>query len=458
MPEGVSVGVLPKHYATTWREALAEGSTVDVTIVEAASAAERLEFVANDDNPGTIPAFASWGPSDNLELNPQVVAPGDFILSTYPLDAGGYTVIGGTSMAAPLVAGLYALLMEARGTKDPLELLSAISSTAKPLEWFDNESVQDFPAPVAQQGAGLVQGFAASRVSTYVEPASVSFNDTTSFSPRLEFSVVNNGDEEVTYQLSHVHGPTAYALASDGGLAESSVSVKPFEAGAKVEFDPDTVTLAPGDSANITIVGEAPLGLDEARLPVYGGWVRLDGSNNQSVSVPYIGLAASLGDAAAILPGPRGGTWFGAYPYPLGPEIEANTTFNVPRPTEGERTAWFLSPSVGDPTYRIVTRAPTPILRVDVVALDEVDLPTEEHLGYQVVGTPIDLLGPFPVKNPMRAPFLSRFTGLLWSGVVVPEGRYQLIVSSLRVYGEEDNDEDWDIVELPPFILKYMEE
>lgn len=425
-----------------------------VSIVAADSATEYLDFFHNDDNPNAVTLFSSWGPTGDLHVKPQVVAPGDFLLSTYPLAAGGYSVIGGTSFSSPMVAGLYALLMEARKTKDPKELLSVVTGTAKNLNWFNEVEFKDFPAPVAQQGTGVVQGWDAYKIKTTLDRESFSFNDTVSFEGKHTFAIHNRGNKKVTYKIKHVKGPAGYALPDDGGVGDRPRSVEIVQASPKIKIKPESVTIEPGKKASIQVEGVAPEGLGGDRLPVYGGWIEVKSKDGQQkLSLPYVGLAGSLAAASAILPGQKGGTWFGT----VGgtDEVEANTSFRIPRPIEGERVASYIDLRPGDPMYHVMPRTSPPILRVDVVALDDVDIPTDDHLGYKTVGHPIDLLGPFPVHHPPRSAFTTRFNGMLWTGVIVPEGRYQFVVSSLRVYGDEDNVEDWDVVELAPFNLEY---
>ncbi len=75
--------------------------------------------------------FSSRGPSPWGEVKPEIAAPGAEILSTAP--GGSYREMQGTSMAAPSVAGVAALMLQADPDLSIAQLYYAITSTAMPL-------------------------------------------------------------------------------------------------------------------------------------------------------------------------------------------------------------------------------------------------------------------------------------------------------------------------------------
>ncbi|MCL2224399.1 MAG: S8 family serine peptidase [Defluviitaleaceae bacterium] len=100
----------------------------------------------------TIAPFSSRGPVQFFpgHIKPDIVAPGVQIYSALPLSTGfSYGLMGGTSMAAPMIAGIAALLLEEFPNATPCEIKARIMNTARPLA--------DLDAPnVFYTGAGFV--------------------------------------------------------------------------------------------------------------------------------------------------------------------------------------------------------------------------------------------------------------------------------------------------------------
>jgi hypothetical protein len=111
---------------------------------------------------GQLSGFSSRGPNDDWMLKPDIVAPGNNITAPVPragqlASVDGYADAGGTSMSAPHISGIAALLAEAHPDWTPQMAKTAIMNTAVQLtdpETGDLYSVLD-------QGAGLVVAEAA---------------------------------------------------------------------------------------------------------------------------------------------------------------------------------------------------------------------------------------------------------------------------------------------------------
>ncbi|PEG10887.1 peptidase S8 [Bacillus wiedmannii] len=113
--------------------------------------------------------FSSRGPSQGSWLiKPDVVAPGVQITSTVP--RGGYESHNGTSMAAPQVAGAFALLRQMHPDWTTEQLKSALANTAKTLK-----DVNENTYPVMAQGSGLINIPKAAQTDALVKPNNVSF-------------------------------------------------------------------------------------------------------------------------------------------------------------------------------------------------------------------------------------------------------------------------------------------
>lgn len=108
--------------------------------------------VGASDNEDDIAYFSSRGPSAlTRETKPTISAPGVQITSTFP--GGGYKLLNGTSMAAPHVAGVAALMLSANPSLDITQTLYAITSTAA--------SMTTSTVPNSTSGWGRVDAYSA---------------------------------------------------------------------------------------------------------------------------------------------------------------------------------------------------------------------------------------------------------------------------------------------------------
>lgn len=99
--------------------------------------------------------FSNTGPGayPEAQMKPDVMAPGMYVRSSVP---GGYAHYDGTSMAAPHVAGVVALLRSADPSLGVEEIIAILKETATPL--YDE---QFFGVPNYGYGYGLVNAFHA---------------------------------------------------------------------------------------------------------------------------------------------------------------------------------------------------------------------------------------------------------------------------------------------------------
>ena len=119
--------------------------------------------------------FSSWGVGGNLELKPEISAPGGNIYSVNGEVASGdaYMNNSGTSMASPQVAGMAAVLMqyireeglaEKTGLSARTLVNSLLMATSEPLVDASTGSYY----PVLQQGSGLADVAAAMSAASYI--------------------------------------------------------------------------------------------------------------------------------------------------------------------------------------------------------------------------------------------------------------------------------------------------
>ena len=220
-----------------------------------------------------ISDFSSWGVPGNLTLKPEITAPGGNILAANGKIDGGqeYEVMSGTSMAAPQVAGVVALisqyieeqgLVEKTGLSQRQLVQSLLMSTSTPL--IEEES--GYYYSVLKQGSGLINAAAALNSKTYIfmnEDATESAadgkikaelgddperNGTYSFG----FTVNNMTSEDVVYELSSEFFTQDYFFNYvDSGDIVPFSNIWTFPLLADVSFTIDGEEYVPADEYDV---------------------------------------------------------------------------------------------------------------------------------------------------------------------------------------------------------------
>jgi hypothetical protein len=67
----------------------------------------------------------------------------------------------------------------------------------------------------------------------------------------------------------------------------------------------------------------------------------------------------------------------------------------------------------------------------------------------------LEALAGWPQRYLAKGEVRAWFNGLLSDGTVLDEGTYGLRVRALRVFGDEEREEDWDVVATVEFGNKY---
>jgi Subtilase family len=105
--------------------------------------------------------FSSRGPTADGRIKPDVSAPGVDVESALAGTSGSYTSLSGTSMAAPFVAGVALLMMDANPAFTNDDVKDAVRSTAVDWGRGGNNTVAGTTGPDVDYGAGRLDAYAA---------------------------------------------------------------------------------------------------------------------------------------------------------------------------------------------------------------------------------------------------------------------------------------------------------
>ncbi len=241
--------------------------------------------------------FSSWGITPDLRLKPDIAGVGGQIYST--INDGKYTMMSGTSMATPQVAGASALVMQRLykdhllnrtpdGKPDPIQeylTVLVMMNTATPIEDKEVKGASASLYTPKQQGAGLVDLEKAA--TTFVTVTATGGKDKKE-DGKLEVGEV--GDSfEATFKLKNyskdkdiTFTPRYISLrdeVKDGRYTEHSSVAK------EETLDPVTVP------ANGEVEYKATISTERIDKNQFAqGYVMFDSTDNPTLSVPYTGF------------------------------------------------------------------------------------------------------------------------------------------------------------------------
>ncbi|KAI1413582.1 subtilisin-like protein [Hypoxylon sp. FL1857] len=426
----LGAGMVLASQGESWVKALEAGSNITLNMLDPLTAPVSLTYQPNSVTGGFASSFTTWNPTFEMDIKPQLASPGGNILSTYPIPLGTYAVLSGTSMACPLVAAIYALLSNVRGTLDPTTLENLLSATANPQFLNDGEQTFSTLAPVSQLGAGIVQAYDAAYATTLLSKSSLAFNDTDHFVDTLNFTVKNLGDEDVTYNLGSVGATTGYTF-SDSIYPDPFPGVELTDEYATIALSESKVTVPAGGEAIISVTVTPPA-LDAARLPVYSGYITLNGTNGDSLSLPYNGAVGSLHKARVL----DVGYLSISSDEELGP-IKSNTTFILPKGNTTTVTTTY-------PVAVALLAFGSPLVNVKAVPLDGANADAGQH----IFGSPLSYAS--------RDPFIVQWSGKLADGTFVSAGQYKLLFEALHIFGDASDPAEYDTDESVSFSIRYI--
>lgn len=210
---------------------------------------------------GSMAATSSRGPSFSLQsIKPEIGAPGASV-SAEVGTGDGQTAFGGTSGAAPVVAGAAALVLDAFPGATPLEVKARLMNTADPDVLINPVTLPGVPAPISRIGAGEVRVAAAVAATTLAYDRdtgapSLSFG----YRPVLKAGAAGNKFRRYLNLQNLSTSSCTYSLAADFRYPDDQA-----DGAVSLSFSPASVVVPPGGTKTIQVT----LSLDGTKLPAW---------------------------------------------------------------------------------------------------------------------------------------------------------------------------------------------
>jgi minor extracellular serine protease Vpr len=247
---------------------------------------------------GLASSFTSYGPTADLQVKPDVAAPGGLIRSSYVLEKApsGNAVLSGTSMASPHVAGAAALILQAHPGTSPGAMRTLLQNNATPRPWFGNPAL-GFAEAVHRQGAGMIDIPRAVLATTTLEPSKLALGESQAGAQTRTITIRSTSSSAKTYALGNVSAIGTGNTFPSVAFFVQDRSVTFSQAGVPVT----SVTVPAGGSANVdATINPAPAASEDKT--VYTGFLTFTAGSEVS-RVPYVGFIGDYQSLVVLQPG-----------------------------------------------------------------------------------------------------------------------------------------------------------
>ncbi|KAJ3009895.1 UNVERIFIED_CONTAM: hypothetical protein HDU68_002430 [Siphonaria sp. JEL0065] len=422
----------------------------------------------------TLSSFSSPGLDNELALKPELGGFGGSVLSTSGVGEI-YAVYSGTSMACPYVAGVTALVVQARGKLSQSEFRAYLQNNASPKQVYG----QEFLHSPAYQGAGLLNAYWAANSKTIVLPSSFALNDTDNHLATATFTITNNQKIPMNYYLNHRGAATVNPLSpGDDFIQDVETTTFTGKTPATLKFlgddgyggeawDFKLVRVPAGKSISVSF-NITPPKVDPSLYPIYGGYIRIvNDLDDNVINIPYAGVVGSWKKRAVWSRNSpsvatralrvQGTISTGIY-YSSFAQIQPNSFFN------------------GTSEQAIVLPLSTSTSRIGTIEAiyQGTDFSALKAAGFTSGRNTVGLIDSGYIVNPFESPkhrialtqgqAIRNVSLFGWDGVgyinsqkyaKLPAGPYKIEFRALRNFGNPKIDADWDVVTSNTFNLVY---
>ncbi|GAN06055.1 subtilisin-like serine protease PR1C [Mucor ambiguus] len=417
---------------------------------------------APENEADSISSFSTLGPTNELQLKPELVAVGGNVFSTVPRYQGSYRFASGTSFSAPYVSANVALFLSNchQSKQSPDLVKNVLMNFASPVK--GPISASHYGDSPIRQGAGVVDVAQAIHgfEQFHVSPAKLSLNDTahSHFLEHQEITIHNHAKTTLTFNISHQPSLTATGYA----LNQNHPSYTPVEpiglyAGnqssvATLQFDKTSLVISAGEAAKVRVHIKPPsktFSLQDHVL--YGGYIMISTTNTDAKAyVPYFGMIGNMIDLPIL---DRSNKPSPAAPYQFPAIGLTNGNSTVKDGSIGHFNMTYY------PDLKLATGGPYILARLLTgTALLQVQIMDKEnqHIG----DVPMTESRRYMMRNTLGiTEYSTSFYSWYWSGEytpknssssssaepkLLPSGEYRLKMRALKVFGSVENDHDFD--------------